>query len=221
VTSALRRLYAIAIVRVTALGLTTGCTSHAQTAQRNEQLFAERAKLNQERERLGTQFVTVADEFGVSVPPGRFLLARHGQEICAVRFTRHYTARDSRRPGESEYAEYEVYSRRDGGTRFGDEVSRSTGKVGFDPWIGHGVFRGHPASTSIECATFRMAWAYPTSVAFYRSLYQPRDEGIKLAPTAWTGPSHIDTTDGRVVWYRYDPSRRSSSKVGVDDFWRR
>jgi hypothetical protein len=68
----------------------------------------------------------------------------------------------------------------------------------------------------VECGPFRLAWNYPTNVAFKFLTNPPKV--YELAPTKWQEISEVNLRDLHLTWYAYD-EKRETRYVPIDDLW--
>jgi hypothetical protein len=157
-----------------------------------------------------------------AAPFGSILLARKGEEYCAIRFTDFRRGHDSKPPtmfhsgDESLYAEYDWYYQSDGSGVFTKpNIKSGHKKLARKPLVGIGRMAiALGGATAVECGTFKLPWTYPVQISFYTG-YRLGENGIELAPTRWRNIVDVKVRDSRVIWYRYD-EKREDAYIPID-----
>ncbi len=162
---------------------------------------------------------------GASAPIGRFLLARHGKDVCAIRFTEFHRGRDAKPPTvwhsgeETLYAEYDWYYQGDGSGDFGKaNVKSGHSELVQKPLVGIGRLAFQTGTIYVRCGPFKLRWHYPNHVGFHLSNAKDDDVGNELAPTKWIDISAVNAQDPRLKWYRFD-EKRPVIYIPVDELW--
>lgn len=152
----------------------------------------------------------------VSAPTGSILLAKHGPEICAIKFSKYDRGRNnephswSYSGGETFTAEYEWRC-----FNINDEVSPPLEIISGHGELIHKPYRGIPFThirlqspkDRIKCGNFKLFWMYPTSVSFDDGPYC-RESSVELAPTKLTTFEEALTAVRGVTWYKCNEHRK-------------
>jgi len=171
------------------------------------------------RERI-TQTHALVSERGVATLPGRIVLVREQQHVCAIRFGKASRARDSRKPtsfdsGEESFdTEYE-YRYEDGpDRRFSAKASSGKGAVSRGPLRGIGRLIWPSSRARIDCGAIEgMSWYYPSML--WMGDKGPTMSGQRqFAPTGWRDFAQVDLRDPRLKWYSHSPGRELQIPLG-------
>ncbi len=200
--------------------LLAACVSCAAD-QQGTKVADETDRKYREAEQLAHTHVTVS--YGsVSVPVGRFLLIRNGNDVCAVRFARFQRGGDAKSPtvfhsgDETLYAEYDWFHQGDG---TGDLTKQNVGsghkELKRGPMVGIGRFAFQLGSTILSCGPFSLSWRYPNGVGFNTTYRKEGDVGNELAPTKWQSIRQVNPNDPSLRWYRFD-EKRSITMIPLD-----
>jgi hypothetical protein len=147
--------------------------------------------------------------FGYAAAPiNKVLLIRAQSGQCALRFTNFSRGHDAK-PGsvlntgdETLGAEYEwAFVSGDGATRSG------RGTVSRGPVVGVGRVVVPSTSARIECGSINgLSWNYPMYVSMFTGS-QPRDTGLRFAPTGCVELGTATATGVQLSWYGYSEGR--------------
>lgn len=158
----------------------------------------------------------------VLVPTGTILLARKGQEYCAVKII---SSKQDPKQGEWT-ADYEAYYQHDSSGSFtnanakyrkGRLVQRDVTGLGHLTATNRSretilCGEGTKADEGIALQWSGQGWIYPY-------VYYDRDKSrIMLAPTKWKDIGEVNYLDSRLNWYGYD-EKRSTVEVAIDKLW--
>jgi len=146
-------------------------------------------------------------------PLKKFLLIRHSQDACAIRFTEYHEGSDAKpntffSSGEqSVYAKYEWYYQRSARPDFTMNVKSGNGELVKRPLQGLGRLAFQTGNTEVMCGPLRLGWVYPTRVKFH--VGNLRDNvSVELAPTKWEKLNDVKFEDPRLRWYTLDADRK-------------
>ena len=157
-----------------------------------------------------TQKTVLVGSVSVSVPAGRFLLVRNGNDACAVRFTS-FDGREE----TAYHGEYDWYFQSDGTGNF-TKPSLKAGHGKITVYLGRilWAFSAH----HVLCGPFRLLWDYPTHLGFAWTTTREADVGNEIAPTKWTDISEVNIHDPRLKWYRRVDAKREI-RIPIDKLW--
>lgn len=170
-------------------------------------------RLDQEIEELKTH--ARVDWGQVTAPIGRLLLAKKGNHMCAIRFTKFQRGHDTSEAtvfhsrDETLYANYQWFCQVDGsGDLKKRNITTGSGKLIRKPLKGVGRLAFQTGNETIKCGPFRLFWSFPTFVSFS---YTPRcsNSGIRLSPTKWVSIEEINTSLSTLKWYHCDEQRKT------------
>ena len=156
------------------------------------------------------------DHGAVTAPIGKFLLARRGNVLCAIRFTEFHRAHDVK-PGtvfhsgdETLSANYEWFCQLDGsGNLRKKNALGGAGKLVRNPLVGIGRLAFQTGNEEIKCGPFKLFWYFPTFVAFSRTLGDCSGSEVELSPTKWVSVEQADSSLPSLKWYHCDSQRKS------------
>jgi len=152
-----------------------------------------------------------------SAPFNKYLLIRDGEFLCALRFI-NYVRGQNARPGsfwssgeETLTAAYEWNLLRSVDGKLstvdhGNDIVQFTAPKGF----GHLIVGG--GYGNVKCGDRKLGWQYPNGINFS----QESSPNRRLAPTRWDRISDIKVDDAKLLWYSFDPKRKSIT-VRIDD----
>jgi hypothetical protein len=172
---------------------------------------------------MSTEHALVAST--VVIPEiGRFLLIRHGDEFCAIKFTGAWRGNDSTKPtmfnsGEESFrAEYDWYYTPTHPVQWNTAAVRSGhAEVRRGALKGIGRLAFQAVNGDIECGPMRFSWHAPTSIAFSEGPKQG-DYGYEMALTKWHSVNEIKPDAPYLKWYRYDETR-PQQVIKTDSLW--
>lgn len=152
-------------------------------------------------------------ENAISVPLGYILLAKRGEEYCALKFSKSIPVS----PQHEWDAKYESYYRTDSNGIFTDKKSKHQRDTLTERQPrGIGRLAMNRSDSTVFCGNISLNWSGPTWVYPYSASSERR--GIKLAPTKWTEFADVNVLDERLYWYGYDESRKVF-EIPVDALW--
>jgi hypothetical protein len=160
-----------------------------------------------------TQSHALVTERGVATLPGRIILIREHQHLCAIRFEKPSRARDARAAtsfdsGEENFsASYEFRYEDSPDRRFSARAWSGKGEVARGPLRGIGRLVWPSSRARIDCGAIEaMSWYYPSMVWM-----GDKDSTLagerRFAPTAWSEFPQVDLQDPRLKWYSHFPGR--------------
>ncbi len=170
------------------------------------------------RQDLGSpsEYVIVSPN-AIIMPLGRILLIRRDSDYGAIKFTKFWTGKTE----DDLYATYESYYQDDKTGDFANKNVKFTKEELRSPKPIFSLF-GHPFAfgikEEIKCGPIRLWWVGRGTVCFFKRSQRQGDYSIELAPTKWTDISHVNVSDPRLKWYRYD-EKRKNIKIPLDRLW--
>jgi hypothetical protein len=152
---------------------------------------------------------------GVGGLLNKFILAKKGTDVCAIRFTDFHRDYDEKpatlfQSGtENKYADYEWFYQGDGSGDFTKaNVMSGKGRAHSGPTIGFGhnitLWRS-PDKWWVECGNaFSIWWAYPTGLGFqsYVNGGFRDDIDLELAGTNWSVLNDINIHNSKLHWVK-------------------
>jgi hypothetical protein len=152
----------------------------------------------------------------VSAPLGRLVVIRHDDTLCAIRFDAYHRGNDEKPPTKFNSGQETLFATAE---QLRVVKSKATWRI-LDrkminlvsgPIVGPGRLGFQRGRIGLHCGDAKLEWTYPNNVSL-GSYEEPNEKRalVEIAPTAWTEVSHINLSDQKLHWYRYDESRKDT-----------
>lgn len=147
----------------------------------------------------------------VSVPLGRFVLVRNGNDLCAIRFTGVSSS------GTVMNGEYDWYYQKAASDNFVNSATTSGRDKLTSYYTAFTLVRVF-GNEHVRCGPFRLWWSFPSYLHFSASTTEEADVGNEIAPTKWKDIAEVAISDSRLKWYSYwGPGRNVS--IPIEKLW--
>lgn len=145
----------------------------------------------------------------IASPLQYWVLARHGVNVCAIRFTEfrrnHQGEPDIGDEKEEFFAKYETILLQESQKIADQPVQTKIASKKPNFW------RFYRGTQSVNCGRFDLHWWYPNWLSLAVDNFDPDrrnfSNNVELALTPWTNAKDIDIQDSRLVWHKYIPAR--------------
>jgi hypothetical protein len=152
----------------------------------------------------------------VSAPLGRLVLIRFRDTLCAIRFDAFHRGGDEKPPTASNSGEETRFATAEQLRLVRSEATwrildRKMVNLVSGPVVGLGRLGFQKGRIGLHCGESKLEWTYPNNVSL-GSYTQPAAKRVlvDIAPTAWSEVSEINLNDDKLLWYRYDESRKDT-----------
>ncbi|MFZ3090663.1 MAG: hypothetical protein WA240_08585 [Nitrospirota bacterium] len=167
----------------------------------------------------------VIDKNAIKIPVGTILIARKGDEYCAVKLL---TAVEVEAPDEAKKkgawkANYQSYYQNDkSGSFINQNAKVDKGELVLRQPVGIGHLTSMSRSnTTIFCGTvfggnIKLKWSGLEGAGWI--YFDERGRTIALAPTKWADITEVNFLDPMLKWYQYD-EKRKKIEIPLEKLW--
>lgn len=145
------------------------------------------------------------------MPLGLFVLVRKGNQYGAIRFT---DAAPGKKPGTGRSHYESLYWEGQAGPLPTATAKRRSGElsevapVGLHPWA------IDPSHAKLRVGPFAFRYFYPSGIYMFPYGKAGRDYGFEFAPTAISDPAHLDPSNPKLRWFKYDINGGPTLSIG-------